>query len=1203
MFDGRLVFDTAVDSEGLEQGASGLANIVQTAMGNILANLGTQITSGLTQISAQVTAVGSSFEASISKVTANTGITSASDEFEELSTAAKQAGETTKISATQAGDALNYIANIAQTAIGNILANLGTQIINKLASIPHQITAIGSSFEASMSQVAATMGITSASEEFEVLSTAAKQAGETTKFSATQAGDALNYLALAGYDANKAVEALPIVLNTAAAGGMDLAYTSDLITDSMSALGLGMEELSSFSDRLAVTSQKSNTNVAQLGEAILTVGGTAKTLSGGVVEMNTALGILADNGIKGSEGGTALRNVILSLSAPTSTAADMLQKLNVTAFDAAGNMRPLQDTFGDLNTALSKLSDQEKTAALNEIFNKVDLKSVNALLGTSAERFDELSGYIENCEGAASDMADTMSSNLKGDITIMQSALEGLGVATYEKFAVPMRTAVQEVTGVISQLTERLKNGDLSDTFDKISEGFARLTTAAVDLLGNTVLPLLANVLGTVVDKADRLVPVIGSAVTALISYKGIVTVATTAQTLLNTVVSANPYVLAASAIAALAAGMTIFNGMQESSAEIADRARSAYSEEFAEIEKTTNAFNSAANAADEAYDARAEELTLLDHHKQRLDELVDANGRIIGSYEEVKTLVEEINGLYPDTIELIGGQIQGYDELSQSIDDYLESERKAILAQSKKEKYSAAIIAQDEAAGRADELKTAMDEAEKQYQRFAKFNAEAQLVRGLYTGALDDMTEEEKAAWQKSGLNLKDWISSQTSYWQASTAAASQAWAENQQILNDAEKAITEYESLFSQASENIAEDSLIPPPSVMPKGNTAEENAEILSKWAEEQFNSFKTKWEQLEHDFDMGTIKTEEELFDKKKALLAEYGDSSKQEYWRYYKDIAAYDKEAAEELIAQQKKTAEELADNQKKAAEKAFSNWTAGFNNVVSEANKAFDDILQQKTAFSDKLSESTSLFTWETATDKKTGEDYKYIYLGDIQQQTKDLQKYADVIEQLKAKGASADFMAQFMNLSVEDGIAFAEKLLDPGTNFDLYMSEWQQQQDIIASITNEFYDGAVATLEEKFTGKINTALAAIPPNAMQAGEETVQAFIDGVSGLDINELTLGVLEDADTAALGRTLGEQFGQGFSDGIGSIGIRLADAIETSQIISGARYGGYYGGEQKPAETKVDVTTHIYLDGKEIAAASESQTEINQRVQGE
>lgn len=1115
MFDGRLVFDTAVDSEGLEQGASGLANI-------------------------------------------------------------------------------------AQTAIGNILANLGTQIISGLAQIPAQITAVGSSFEASMSQVAATMGITSASEEFDVLSAAAKQAGETTKFSATQAGDALNYLALAGYDANKAVEALPIVLNTAAAGGMDLAYASDLITDSMSALGLGMEELSSFSDRLAVTSQKSNTNVAQLGEAILTVGGTAKTLSGGVVEMNTALGILADNGIKGAEGGTALRNVILSLSAPTDKAAGMLEQLNVTAFDAAGNMRPLQDTFGDLNTALSKLSDQEKTAALNEIFNKVDLKSVNALLGTSAERFDELSGYIENCEGAASDMADTMSSNLAGDITIMQSALEGLGVSIYEKFSEPMRTAVQGVTETIGELTSRIKEGDLSDTFDKISEGFARLTTAAVDLLGNTVLPLLANVLGAIVDKADTLVPVIGSAVTALVAYNGIVKAATTAQTLLNTVVSANPYILAASAIAALAAGI----GIYAAQADAAIKTQS-------ELRQESDAMIAKSQAEADVIERKAERYNVLyERYKQTGEASL-----------EMKLLAEDLQNLAPETIRLIDKETGAYNALDESINNVIESLRQKSIEAAK----------QNTLEGHYDNITEYMQrqvEAERAYMAEMS-DIPAQLLSAFEENDireyLDAFNQDPEAVLNIGGKNVtSDLFYTWLNRYVDVSAKREKALRELQGKIEAEEAAIAEIDQTFAKLYGYTPE---VPVPTSSPWGDYFKSQSEWLTsdyketleeidlgETAEDLFDKFKGQWEQLELDFAMGSIKTETELFDKKRALLEEYGSTSNQKYLRYYKDVAKYDKDAAEELIAQQKKqqeelirnqtkAAEELADNQKKAAEKAFSNWTSGFNNVVSEANKAFDDILKQKTAFSDKLSDSTSLFTWETATDKKTGEDYEYVYLGDIKKQTEDIQKYADLIEQLKAKGASAEFMAQFADLSVEDGIAFAEKLLDSGTNFDLYMSEWEEQQNIIASLTDEYYSGAVAELEEKFTGRINTALSAIPPNALQAGEETVQAFIDGVSGLDINELTLGVLEDADTAAIGRTLGERFGQGFSDGIGSIGIRLADAIETNQVINGARFGGYYGGEQKPAETKVDVTTKVYLDGKEISAASESQTEINQRVQGE
>lgn len=165
---------------------------------------------------------------------------------------------------------------------------------------------VGTDFESGMSQVAATMGITvdeiaAGSQEFESLSQAAKNAGATTQFSATQASEALNYLALAGYDAQKSITALPTVLNLAAAGGIDLGYASDMVTDSMSALGLSTNQLEGFVDQLAKTSQKSNTNIAQLGEGILTVGGTAKDLAGGTIELNTALGILADNGIKGAK--------------------------------------------------------------------------------------------------------------------------------------------------------------------------------------------------------------------------------------------------------------------------------------------------------------------------------------------------------------------------------------------------------------------------------------------------------------------------------------------------------------------------------------------------------------------------------------------------------------------------------------------------------------------------------------------------------------------------------------------------------------------------------------------------------------------------------------------------------------------------------------------------------------------------------------
>ena len=253
---------------------------------------------------------------------------------------------------------------------------------------------VGMTFDNSMAQVAATMGTTV--NEIQELRDYALEMGSKTAFSASQAADALNYMALAGYDAETSMEMLPNVLNLAAAGGIDLAYASDMITDSQSALGLSLDETAELVDKMAAASSKSNTSVAQLGEAFLTVGGTAKSLAGGTTELSTVLGILADNGVKGAEGGTALRNIILSLSAPTDTAAKAMQGLGLEVFDAAGDLRPMEEIFEDLNGALEDMTEGEKTQALNKIFNKVDLKSVNALLATSSDRWYELGDAIDN---------------------------------------------------------------------------------------------------------------------------------------------------------------------------------------------------------------------------------------------------------------------------------------------------------------------------------------------------------------------------------------------------------------------------------------------------------------------------------------------------------------------------------------------------------------------------------------------------------------------------------------------------------------------------------------------------------------------------------------------------------------------------------------------------------------------------------------
>ena len=436
-YDGKLQFNTAIDTAGFLKGIENIGSIAKSGIGTIgnFAQTGIQGIISLSASSAE--AIGKSID----------------------------------------------IATEGMKWLGEQALNLSKQAVE-----------MGKSFESSMSQVIATMGFakdsmveitnadgtTSMANAYDMLSQKAKEMGATTQFSASQAADALNYLALAGYDAQKACEALPAVLDLAAAGDMDLGYASDLATDAMSALNMeaSTENLTRFGDSLAKTASRANTNVAQLGEAILVCGGQATLANMDLTQMNTALGILADNGIKGSEGGTALRNVLKNLYTPTQNAAEAMEKLGIVTSDInTGELLPVQDVLEQIGTALNNLNDDSaKMNYMSDIFDTRTIAAANALLNNYGERWNELSGEIESCDGAMAQMAETMNDNLKGDLKIWDSALEGLGITFYENVVGSLRETVQEATMWIGQLDEAFK-----------ADGFNGLATAAGDVLGSMI--------------------------------------------------------------------------------------------------------------------------------------------------------------------------------------------------------------------------------------------------------------------------------------------------------------------------------------------------------------------------------------------------------------------------------------------------------------------------------------------------------------------------------------------------------------------------------------------------------------------------------------------------------------------------------------------------------------------------------------------
>ena len=450
---------------------------------------------------------------------------------------------------TQANQSATAVQKIATT--GEKLKTVGDNISSagqKLLPVTAGVTALGTAsvttaanFESSMSQVQATMGITKDAmstvngqsvNTMDTLSKLAKKMGAETAFSASECAEALNYLALAGYDTEQMCNTLPTVLNLAAAGDIALADASDMVTDAMSALGMGVDEAETMVDQMAKTASTTNTSVAQLGEGILTIGATAKSIKGGTAELNTALGILANNGIKGAEGGTHLRNIILSLQNPTDKAAAQMEALGISVYDSEGNMRSMNDILGNLNKSMDGMTSAEKSNIIGTIFNKTDLSSVNALLANTGSTWDDLQQKITASGGAAQQMADTQLDNLQGQITILKSALEGLAIS----FGELLMPAIKQIVGWVQKFVDWL-NG--------LSEGTKKMVVT---------IALLAAALGPVLIVIGKVISAVGTIMTIVPKIAGVINTVKGAFAALNTTMLANPIVLIIAAIAALVA-------------------------------------------------------------------------------------------------------------------------------------------------------------------------------------------------------------------------------------------------------------------------------------------------------------------------------------------------------------------------------------------------------------------------------------------------------------------------------------------------------------------------------------------------------------------------------------------------------------------------------------------------------------------------
>lgn len=386
--------------------------------------------------------------------------------------------------------------------------NLSMKVTAPLVGLGVAAAKTGMDFEAAMSEVGAISG--AAGEDLAKLEALAKEMGATTKFSASEAAEGLKYMAMAGWDTQQMLEGLPGVLSLAAASGEDLGRVSDIVTDALTAFGMQASEAGEFADILAAASSNANTNVGMLGESFKYVAPVFGSLGYSAEDAALALGLMANAGIKASQAGTALRGAITRMMKPSKDAAKLIDELGLKFTDAEGNMLPFRDVMDQLRSAFANLTAEQQAQYAATIFGQEAMSGMLAIINASEGDYNKLAAAVDSSAGAAQKMADIMQDNLKGRLTELKSALEGVALQLYDH----LQPALENLIEIVRKVVDWFAN--LSPEAQKVIVIIAGLAAAIGPLL--VVLGVLASSIGSII----AIAPTLGAAFTALTGPIGV---------------------------------------------------------------------------------------------------------------------------------------------------------------------------------------------------------------------------------------------------------------------------------------------------------------------------------------------------------------------------------------------------------------------------------------------------------------------------------------------------------------------------------------------------------------------------------------------------------------------------------------------------------------------------------------------------------
>lgn len=483
--------------------------------------------------------------------------------------------------ATIALDTKNFVSGIEQAksqasglssvtvAIGNLMSQGFNTAVGAVKNFAGYVLDSGKSFESTMSEVQAISG--ASGQDLVDLTNKAKEMGATTKFSATEAGEAFTYMAMAGWDSGQMMDGITGIMNLAAASGENLANTSDIVTDALTAFGLKAEDAGHFSDVIAAASSNANTNVSMLGESFKYVAPLAGSMKYSAEDVAVALGIMANSGIKGSQAGTTLRSILTKLIKPTKDVEAAMEQYGLSLSDSSGNALPLDNVLGQLRTTFSNLSQAEQTQLAATLAGQEGMSGLLSIVNTSQEDFDKLKNSIYDCEGATQRMADVMQNNLGGSLTILQSGVEGLALTFFDGIKGTAKDAVDGLTAAVEKANKKVSAWINSDATQEKLTVIADKIQILIDKLLNNLDPILdgiiglfeglVNVIGFVVDHFDQIAAVVGTVVAGFVALKAAMAAIKFASMISNIaslIASMNPVTLIIGAIIAAIAALIL---------------------------------------------------------------------------------------------------------------------------------------------------------------------------------------------------------------------------------------------------------------------------------------------------------------------------------------------------------------------------------------------------------------------------------------------------------------------------------------------------------------------------------------------------------------------------------------------------------------------------------------------------------------------